>query len=263
MKYVKMFLICGMLCSLYACGNPKTEQAPDGSAELSVSGEQEETDADTDKKEIDQTEKISEADEKNQEESFVRKVMLNDKIYVDTGETSHIGRCGVMDFKFDSSVEQGDPLENNQTNFGIGYGGQIGNRENRIEICIDEEWHVFAYHENDLPGVTMEVTESTDHSIKLEIKNETDLDIRYGEDYQLEKLDEEINTWITCYPDSEMAFHDVAYSVEKGGTGVWTVDWTDDYGELEAGKYRIIKKMVDFRDTKDYTTYTLTTEFTV
>lgn len=198
------------------------------------------------------------------EAAFVRMVMLNDKIYTDTGEISHIGRCGVMDFSFDSSVEQGEPQENYQTNFGSGYNGQYGMRDNRIDIYVDDEWHVFANNENNFDGVTMKVTENTNHSLTLEISNDTDLDVQYGEDYSLEVFDGEISTWVpVCYLNPDIAFHAIAYVVPKDSPSMWSADWTQMYGELEAGKYRIVKTVNDFYGTGDYTTYTLTAEFEI
>lgn len=147
---------------------------------------------------------------------FVRMAMVNDKLFVDTGEVSNALRCGNMDFNFDSSVEQGAPTENYQTNFGTGYGGQYSIRENRIEIYFDEEWHIFACNENSLEGVSIEVTENTNHSLTLEVRNDTDLSVQYGDYYTLEIFDEEISTWIPVpYKDSEIAFDDLAYMPEK------------------------------------------------
>lgn len=86
-------------------------------------------------------------DKAEEEEPEKRMVMFQDKLYVDTGETSNEPRCGVMDFTLDSSVEKGEPQENNQTNFGIGYGGQYGMKENTIEVNINNEWCIFALSE--------------------------------------------------------------------------------------------------------------------
>jgi hypothetical protein len=35
------------------------------------------------------------------------------------------------------------PTENNQSNFGTGYGIQYGRVESEIEVCIDSDWHIF------------------------------------------------------------------------------------------------------------------------
>lgn len=196
---------------------------------------------------------------------FVRMAMVNDKLFVDTGESSAlVKKCGNMDFNFVSSVEQGAPTENYQTNFGTGYGGQYSIRENRIEIYFDEEWHIFACNENSLEGVSMEVTENTNHSLTLEVRNDTDLSVQYGDYYTLEMFDEEISTWIPVpYKDSEIAFDDLAYMPEKNKPVPWSVDWTQMYGELEAGTYRIVKPVDEIHENGELTFYTYMAEFEV
>lgn len=197
-------------------------------------------------------------------ETFTRMVMLDDKLFADTGEISSMKRCGNMDFIFDTSVEQGEPVSNYQTNFGTGYGGQCGIRANRIEIYIDDAWHVFAYNENNLEGVSLKVTKYTVHSLTMEISNHTDLEVQYGDDYLLEVFDEETQTWLSVpYKDTEVAFHDIAHVVKKGEPDILSVDWTLMYGKLKEGKYRIVKEISDFRGTGDYTTYTLMAEFAI
>lgn len=51
-------------------------------------------------------------------------VMINGELYYDTGrESNFLGRCGVMDGKILSSVDGTEiPKEDNQSNFGNGYG---------------------------------------------------------------------------------------------------------------------------------------------
>lgn len=39
------------------------------------------------------------------------------------------------------------PTENNQSNFGIGYGYQYGSREGTIEIFMNDQWFIFATEE--------------------------------------------------------------------------------------------------------------------
>lgn len=256
MRYLKIILLGGMLVFLCACGKQeKTGEAVSEKPDFVPPVEK------MDNVSVQEEVKSSE----NTKNENVRMVKVNDKLYVDTGEMSSVtGRCGVMDFTFDSSVEKGEPTENDQTNFGIGYEGQVGTRENRIEICINGEWCVFAYHENDFEGVSMKVTEIDDHSLKLEVKNETDLDVQYGDDYLLEMLDKGRGTWVqVSYLNSDIAFHDIAYSVGKDKVSVWEVDWTNMYGTLAAGEYRIVKEVHDFRGTGDYTVYTLTAPFAI
>lgn len=76
-------------------------------------------------------------------------VMVNDKLYYDTGKESSVeGRCGNMDGQITSTVDGTEtPTENNQSNFGTGFGYQYGSEENTIEIFMNEKWIVFAYRE--------------------------------------------------------------------------------------------------------------------
>ena len=72
-------------------------------------------------------------------------VMADGAMYYDTGRESAVtGRCGVMDGEITSAVAQTEvPSENNQSNFGAGYGYQWGPEEGTLEVCIDGKWMVF------------------------------------------------------------------------------------------------------------------------
>lgn len=72
-------------------------------------------------------------------------VMADGAMYYDTGRESTVtGRCGVMDGEISSAVERTEvPSENNQSNFGAGYGYQWGSAEGTLEVCIDGKWMVF------------------------------------------------------------------------------------------------------------------------
>ena len=73
-------------------------------------------------------------------------VMINDRIYLDTGRESEAElRCGTMDGTITSEVDRSEkPKQNNQSNFGIGYGYQTTGSEDTIEIEIEGKWFVFA-----------------------------------------------------------------------------------------------------------------------
>ena len=72
-------------------------------------------------------------------------VMVDDQIYYATGMESIIeGRCGVMDGEITSSVDGSEkPMENNQSNFGTGYGYQFAS-EDTIDIQMEDgKWYVY------------------------------------------------------------------------------------------------------------------------
>lgn len=75
-------------------------------------------------------------------------VMVNDELYLDTGHTNNEAKCGVMDGEISSSVEAYErPTENDQSNFGKGYGYQLGAEEGTIEVLIDGKWVIYATEE--------------------------------------------------------------------------------------------------------------------
>ena len=74
-----------------------------------------------------------------------RMIMLDSTIYYDTGKVnSTIGRCGTMDGYINSSCKETEiPSVNNQSNFGKGYGYQIGFKDT-IEVLIEGSWFIFS-----------------------------------------------------------------------------------------------------------------------
>ena len=77
-------------------------------------------------------------------------VQVNGTLYLDTGENSTVtGRCGNMDGEITSSVARTErPTEDDQSNFGAGYGYQYGAASGTIEIFINNDWRVFAAETN-------------------------------------------------------------------------------------------------------------------
>ena len=75
-------------------------------------------------------------------------VMVNGELYLDTGiESSVEARCGMMDGEITSTVDGSEkPTQNDQSNFGTGFGYQYGT-EGTIEIFMNEKWWIFATEE--------------------------------------------------------------------------------------------------------------------
>ena len=75
-------------------------------------------------------------------------VMVNGKLYYDTGRESIVnGRCGNVDGEITSTVDGSEiPMEDNQSNFGSGFGYQYG-EDDTIEVYMNEKWFVFEYRE--------------------------------------------------------------------------------------------------------------------
>lgn len=77
-------------------------------------------------------------------------------------------------------------------------------------------------------------------------------ELQTGEAFYIEKMHG--NKWIPVdtKPCIDYAFYMTAFSIFKGGSFEHKTDWEWLYGELPAGKYRIIKEVMDFRKTADF-----------
>ncbi len=114
-----------------------------------------------------------------------------------------------------------------------------------------------------LAGVTMEVVENSDTSVTVRITNDTDKDIQCGDMYHLEMYVKETGEWQELDTVNDIIFNDVAYEIKKDFPYKKTVDFEQIYGKLEVGRYRIVKTVMDFRRTGDYTDYVFTAEFCI
>jgi len=63
--------------------------------------------------------------------------------------------------------------------------------------------------------------------------------------------------------DAVYAFEDIAYILQKGSSRVWRIKWSHLYGDLPDGRYRIGKRISDFRGTGDYDTRIYYVEFEI
>lgn len=90
------------------------------------------------------------SDVKKQRETEKQLVMIDGKLYYNTRKENTITRkCGTMDGKINSAVDNYMiPKEDNQSNFGKGYGYQVGVQEGEIDLFIDDKWIVFELLEN-------------------------------------------------------------------------------------------------------------------
>lgn len=132
------------------------------------------------------------------------------------------------------------------------------------DISLDEFVNMAGetYELNTLDGVTMQMEKYTSSGGDVEIRNETDKEITFGDWYVIQS--ETNGKWKTMpYKVKNVGFHEVAYNAPKDETVIHEVKWDVLYGELPKGRYRIIKDMLDFRGTGDYTEYYLAAELEI
>ena len=76
-------------------------------------------------------------------DAVTRAVMVDGELYYDTGEVITVGRCGVMDGRIASTVEQNElPTQDGQSNFGIGWEYQWVGPYN-FDIPMEDGWRRF------------------------------------------------------------------------------------------------------------------------
>ena len=93
-------------------------------------------------------------------------------------------------------------------------------------------------------NVDVKVLAVTPTSLKVRLTNNGDEDISVGDDYEgIEKYDEATDTWSECRKLDEITYHDILYVVKQGNEQNWYADWTDVYGSLGAGHYRLQKNI--------------------
>ena len=152
-------------------------------------------------------------------------------------------------------------------NTGNGTGGDTGNQDTQINALDQADEKVQAMDADVLfpiDGVTMEVLDCTDTSVTIRITNDTDKDINCGTDFHLNMLDEKTGEWReldTVIDDA--AFDAVAIMIQKDAPYETVIDFEWLYGKLKPGKYQIVKTVMDFRGTGDYTNYVYAAEFDI
>ena len=120
----------------------------------------------------------------------------------------------------------------------------------------------FTEEVNTLDAVTMYMKKFKSPEGDVEIRNEYGKELQYGDWYDIQ-VQQDGNWYSMPLIIDNAAYHDIAYPVQDQTTSVWEVNWSYFYGELPAGKYRIVKDIIDLREPGDYTKYYLAAEFEI
>ncbi len=113
-------------------------------------------------------------------------------------------------------------------------------------------------------GILFAVLEGTvtPASVQVVLVNNAFDELVYGSDYYVErKVDE---TWYRVeYKFDGIGFTAEGYALRRGHEATKQLTWTVAHGVLEPGEYRIVKPVLDFRGTGNFTEYWLAAEFTL
>ena len=88
-------------------------------------------------------------------------------------------------------------------------------------------------------------------------------ELQTGPAYTLERNND--GTWeaVETRTGEPLVWNMLAFMIAKNDITTWDIDLENDYGNLPAGRYRVGKKIDDFRETGDYDSKVYYAEFTV
>ncbi len=112
-----------------------------------------------------------------------------------------------------------------------------------------------------LDGITMRVIQVSPEGARLEILNQTDQEVTFGEDYELQVWRGE--GWHRVnYIIDNAAFTMVGYMAGNGESCLFDVEWTWFHGILPEGRYRMTKT-VSVQEGENSVNYRLAAEFEI
>src|SRR5690625_3968932 len=128
-----------------------------------------------------------------------------------------------------------------------------------------KDWESTQYDTvNNFDGVSMTVQEGGISPTELTVifENNSNKQAVYGEYFSLEKAFEGDWYQVPTIID-EYGFNDIGYELAPSENEAFVIDWDWLYGSLDNGEYRIVKDILDFRDTGDSDKYYLAAQFTI
>lgn len=128
-------------------------------------------------------------------------------------------------------------------------------------------WFIFnndknkSKQEQPIEGVSIIIKEGTltNKGATFILKNDSDIDIIYGNPYSIEVKKD--NKWKKI--DVELSFTLPAYTLKAKTSEEITINWEYGYGELEKGEYRFIKGFSYEKLKDNYVDFSLNVEFNI
>lgn len=172
---------------------------------------------------------------------------------VDTFSTGHPAEREIND----SSLWEDEEWVNDVFN-------KLSDYEKSLNIELDMEETIYEIV-NNLDGVTMTVKETSvsPTGLTVVIENNSDSQCIFGEYFVLEKKMDDGWYQVPVEIEGNYGFEDIGYELDPGDKREWETDWEWLYGSLDSGQYRIVKDILDFRDTGDFDKYFLAAEFRI
>ncbi len=185
-------------------------------------------------------------------------IMIEGELYLDTGRAmpAEMAPSEILG-TITSNVPSSElPTEDGQSNFNC-IGAEYARSEDGIALKLNQQWWYFQKEE--ILGLQLDVSMTSPTGLTLvciQSGGQPTGKLITGSYYWLEQ--ERDGQWAEVemkLPRDQVGWTDEAWMIEMDGRTEWKVDWEWLYGALEPGKYRIGKKVYDFREAGDYDTY--------
>ncbi len=132
------------------------------------------------------------------------------------------------------------------------------------ETAKDYQTTVELIQTDDSWGIVLSVTDISNTGLTLVCSQnggEITGELQTGEKYWLEeKVD---GQWQELSIPEKPVWQDEAYTIETQNLTQWDIQWTNLYGTLSQGEYRIGKEIQDFRGGSDYDEKAYYAEFVI
>ena len=120
----------------------------------------------------------------------------------------------------------------------------IEKNENEVTDMKTTNGFESTFYISENSNISLSVKSANNDCLELEISNNTSNTIFWGQWYVIEKL--ENNTWyqlqeIELEDNVIFGWEDILYSLKESDITTENENWTDYYGSLPKGNYRIIK----------------------
>lgn len=96
-----------------------------------------------------------------------------------------------------------------------------------------------------LDKVSMAIKEGNLTGATVVIKNESNKELTSGEWFRIDKLDDNGQWREVKSVNDEYGFIEIGWIINKNGEFEDKIDWSQLYGELKKGNYRIVKEVYD------------------
>ena len=118
--------------------------------------------------------------------------------------------------------------------------------------------------ENNEPiSLTIKGNTLTNKGATFILKNDSDEEYSYVESYAIEKFENQIWKEIDTLNGAPLSWNDILYNIKPNEEREININWSFGYGELEGGKYRLVKHNIRKSNSPDSRSYHVYVEFEI